>query len=394
MQPGCGGSQQSATETPPLTAADVVRNSGSYQQLWSFRGPPDGEQPDAGLTAFNGTFYGTTELGGNFGTPCNSCGTVYHITPDGKESVVYRFAGPPDGAFPEADLTVLGRRVYFFLGTTYSGGSGCSGSCGTVFKVWPNGRERVIYSFKGGADGSNPRGGVLALNGDLYYGTTWAGGSSGKGTIYQIQKDGREQVVHSFGSSAGDGAQPVGDLVLFNNELFGVTQTGGAHNAGTIFEIEPGSNREQIVHSFIRNPDGQTPVGLTAYNNVLYGATATGGAYKRGTVFAFDSKDRFILLYAFKGTPKGDGAYPEAPPTVVYGTLYGTTKGGGGHGDGTVYEMTKSGTELVLYSFGQPPDGVHPVAPLAYLNGYLFGTTINGGSGNRAYGTVFKVVRP
>ncbi|MGB8910309.1 MAG: choice-of-anchor tandem repeat GloVer-containing protein, partial [Candidatus Cybelea sp.] len=93
---------------------------------------PDGEEPSAGLTGFKGLLYGTTSLGGYDGSPCNACGTVYMITATGKERVLYRFAGPPDGEFPGSNLSEANGVLF---GTTYSGGSSsCSGHCGVVFK--------------------------------------------------------------------------------------------------------------------------------------------------------------------------------------------------------------------------------------------------------------------
>jgi uncharacterized repeat protein (TIGR03803 family) len=91
-----------------------------------------------------------------------------------------------------------------------------------------------------------------------------------------------------------------------------------------------------------------------------------------------------------------DGAGPEADMTNVGGTLYGTTVEGGTHSCGTTYEtcgtvftITTSGTERVLYSFAGGSDGQWPIAPLTNVGGTLYGTTRNGGAYDS--GTVFKI---
>ena len=54
-----------------------------------------------------------------------------------------------------------------------------------MFKVSTSGAENVLYRFKGGKDGANPQADLTNVNGTLY-GTTVAGGASGKGTVFRI----------------------------------------------------------------------------------------------------------------------------------------------------------------------------------------------------------------
>jgi uncharacterized repeat protein (TIGR03803 family) len=68
----------------------------------------------------------------------------------------------------------------------------------------------------------------------------------------------------------------------------------------------------------------------------------------------------------------------------VNGTLYGTTWTGGYYGGGTVYSISTSGAEKVLYSFRGGGDGASPESALIYVNGTLYGTTVNGGGSRRA----------
>jgi uncharacterized repeat protein (TIGR03803 family) len=70
----------------------------------------------------------------------------------------------------------------------------------------------------------------------------------------------------------------------------------------------------------------------------------------------------------------------------VNGTFYGTTAAGGAYDYGTIFSLTRSGIERVLYSFAEPPDGQNPRADLTAVNGKLFGTTAEGGAFTSGFG--------
>jgi uncharacterized repeat protein (TIGR03803 family) len=72
------------------------------------------------------------------------------------------------------------------------------------------------------------------------------------------------------------------------------------------------------------------------------------------------------------------------------GNLYGTTLDGGTYGYGTIFEVTSSGTETVLYSFANNgTDGGTPENSLLLdAAGNLYGTASVGGESN--CGVVFK----
>jgi uncharacterized repeat protein (TIGR03803 family) len=236
----------------------------------------------------NGNLYGTTFHGGPY-----QSGTVYEVTPSGTETVFYNFTGKTDGGDP-FDALVLDDNGNLY-GTTQYGGAhtNCAGGCGTVFKLAPDGTETVLYSFAGGSDGS-PWGGLVRDNEGNLYGTTWVGGSgcggAGCGTVFELNPTGTKTVLHSFNGS--DGASPRSELILDGNgNLYGTTYGGGAYSAGAVFELTPttgGQWTETLLHSFSGNQsDGSYPGGglLLGDNGKLYGTTQTGGAYGLGTVF-------------------------------------------------------------------------------------------------------------
>ncbi len=98
------------------------------------------------------------------------------------------------------------------------------------------------------------------------------------------------------------------------------------------------------------------------------------------------------VLHTFSGA--GDGADPSAGLTMDHaGNLYGTTIYGGGPGNGTVFKLTRSGSNWVLntlYSFTGGSDGGNPQARVIFgSDGSLYGTTSAGGY--QGYGTVFNL---
>ncbi len=96
----------------------------------------------------------------------------------------------------------------------------------------------MLYSFKGGMDGAQPYGGLLAMDGKLY-GTTTSGGASSNGTVFEMRESGKERVFHSFKGESADGSGPQAGLADLNGKLYGTTQNGGTSDNGTIFELTP-----------------------------------------------------------------------------------------------------------------------------------------------------------
>jgi uncharacterized repeat protein (TIGR03803 family) len=218
--------------------------AGAETKLHTFT-QSDGHQPYAPLTARAGALYGTTEAGGTTGCAQEGCGTVFKIDPaTGDESMVYEFASTPDGASPLAGLVAAGGAFY---GTTPWGGKADSG---TVFKVdIRTGAERVLHSFGGRGGGGGPTSGLIFANGALY-GTTSLGGtfnrnctdaeqSTGCGVIFKVDaKSGVETVLYRF-TGTKDGSDPTGGLIYQAGVFYGTTFAGGATGNGTVFSFVP-----------------------------------------------------------------------------------------------------------------------------------------------------------
>jgi uncharacterized repeat protein (TIGR03803 family) len=291
-----------------------VNALGLLKVLHNFTGGTDGANPSAGLISdAAGNLYGTTLYGGDLS--CNSgtgCGTVFKLTPSGKETVLYSFTGAADGRFPQAGLVAdVAGNLY---GTTiYGGDLSCNSGtgCGTVFKVDRAGAETVLYSFTGGTDGQFPYAGLVRDPAGDLFGTTSNGGASAYGTVFEVDKAGTETVLHSFAAGA-DGATPVAGLVIGGaGNLYGTTEGGGTHNSGTVFEVTA-SGTETVLHSFNGQSGGANPnAGLlrdSAGN--LYGTTLQGGVYLQGTVFKLKPRRR--------GWRRSGVSYRPAPPVLAH----------------------------------------------------------------------------
>jgi uncharacterized repeat protein (TIGR03803 family) len=211
-----------------------ISPSGSYTNLHSFVGRPnDGQGPAAGLVqGSDGNFYGTTEGGGTYGP-----GTVFRISPNGNYTNLYSFGSHPnDGAYSAAGL-VQGSDGNFYGTTTDGGSNNCQ--CGTVFRISPNGSYSNLYSFAGSpTDGNDPQSGLVQGGDGNFYGTTWAGGTSTNGNVFQISPSGSYSNLYSFGSFPNEGANPNAGLVQGSDgNFYGTTYFGGTAGAGIVFKL-------------------------------------------------------------------------------------------------------------------------------------------------------------
>ena len=362
-----------------ITNIAVSCSPDSDSILYSFSGAPgDGAEPWYGslLLANDGNFYGTTYLGGIY-----NGGTVFKITPAGVETVLWSFGNGNDGSAPYGSLIQASDGNFY--GTTNLGGLY---QHGTVFKITPAGVETVLWSFGNANDGDNPFGSLIQGSDGNFYGMTYQGGRNGGGTVFKITPAGVETTLWSFGSGS-DGSLPYGTLVLGSDgNFYGMNYQGGAHGEGTIFMITPAGS-ETVLWSFGGSGDGAHPGGtlILGSDGNFYGMTIEGGANGAGTVFKFTRDGDETVLHSFGS--QGDGIDPTG--ALIQGTdgnFYGMTCDGGLAGWGTIFEITPSGTETVLYSFGAGPngtgiDGQSPFGDLTLgLDGTFYGMTSRGGA--------------
>jgi len=318
--------------------------TGAY--LGGCGGHRDGGCPSGGVVRdASGALYGTTSYGGAFGG-----GTVFRLSPSPKppisgstpwnESILYSFSGS-DGAHPALGNLVLDPHGRLY-GTTMSGGlNNCSGTCGTVFQLVPNGGTwslRTIHYFAGPPnDGGVPYAGVTAGRLGQLYGTTAAGGTYGCGTVFRLTPSNSgtgwtETVLYNF-TGGTDGCAPWAGVAVDNlGNLYGATTRSGANSGGTIFELSPSDGGWTYSLVFAMTGFGGPNANLTLDKaGNLYGTTSADGAYGNGNVFEISPSNglwTYTSLYDF--TCQLDGCAPEGGVAIdAAGNLYGTTSGGG-----------------------------------------------------------------
>jgi uncharacterized repeat protein (TIGR03803 family) len=383
------GCSQGQIPSPPLTSsqAAVTPKITRYRVLLSFNGR-FGTHPTGSLAQFNKLLFGTATSGS-----ANGQGALFRVNPDGKDDrLLHSFKGGEGGCTPTGG-GVFASRGSSFYGTTTACGNATKG--GLVFSEYAGGNQfRVWHVFDLASDGGNPEGGLLPI-GSTLYGTTPNGGAHGQGTVYSLDtKTDAFSVLHTFGA-VKDAAGPVAALTELDGKLFGTSRDGGSDGVGAVYEFDPRSGTEKVLHSFDGTDGARPTAALLTWGGMLYGVTPRGGVSSAGILFKIDpTNGDETVLYNFG---HGDAIAPDGSLVVHKDALYGTTRRGGANGKdfGTVFRYTPATKSFdELYAFAGKPDGAHPRGGLLYLNvdrqEQLFGTTYDGG--NDDLGTVFSVV--
>ena len=260
----------------------------------------DGYDLSAGVTRDSaGDLYGTTAYTAN--PPYG--GLVYKVDAACNETVLYNFTGGADGGTPFAG--VIRDSAGNLYGTTYGGGNASCHppfndiiGCGVVYKLHPNSKETVLYSFcaqPNCADGANPYAGVIRDSTGNLYGTTQYGGTSSSGVVYKLDTSRNLTVLYNFCTQPNctDGGLPAAGVIRdASGNLYGTTYHGGAFGGGVVYKLDASGN-ETVLYSFCAQPncdDGENPyagVILDGKGN-LYGTADFGGKYNKGVVFKLE----------------------------------------------------------------------------------------------------------
>jgi uncharacterized repeat protein (TIGR03803 family) len=364
------------------TVFEIAKGTTTIKAVASFNGT-NGANPFGPVTFDgNGNLFGTTSGGGD----TNGDGTIFEIA-SGSTSiqVVAKFNGA-NGSSPEGTLAFDSSGNLF--GTTAAGGDAAGD--GTVFEIVKGAKAITHVANFAGTNGSSPLSGIrFDKNGNLF-GTTSGGGSSGKGTVFEILKG--TTAIKSLGSLNGTNGQAPQAGVTFDSvgNLFGTAAIGGSSGNGTVFEIASGSTTLKAVASFNGNQGlfSRSAVTIDKSGN-LFGTTSGGGTFNDGTVYEIAAGSSMIkTIGSFNGT---NGSAPQGDVVLdSSGNLFGTTPSGGANEKGTIYEIVKgSNTIKTLFSF----DGAHGADPQGGLTmdgkGNIFGATLSGGASGG--GVIFEI---
>jgi uncharacterized repeat protein (TIGR03803 family) len=241
----------------------------------------------------HGNLYGMTPLGGASGF-----GTIYQMKADAngnwKERIIHDFTGGADGLGGSAGRLILDSAGNLYGVATAGGANGS----GVAFELTPAGGNftfTTLYAFKGMPDAGFPYGALVFDRAGNLYGSTYYDGANDLGSVYQLTKSNgtwSEKVLYSF-RGGKDGSSPISNLVVDRaGNLWGTTSEGGAGcSCGTIVEVSNRNGRwsERVAYRFANTPDG----GF-AYNGMiadsagnLYGATVHGGTSGEGAIYEF-----------------------------------------------------------------------------------------------------------
>ena len=371
--------------------------------LYSFAGAPDSANPARRLIQdAAGNLYGVTTAGGIYGG-----GTAFELSPHNGtwvETVLHSFGGPGDGRIPSGTL------ILDNAGNLYGGAPPVVYKLSSDGQG--NWTETILKTFTGKPPLS-PIGALTMDTAGILYGATE--GVNGRGVIYRLSPPAKNSktgqwkyaLLYRFPRHKGNnGGGPTGDMVFDGSgNLYGTTNLGGANGQGSVFELSPAAKiwTENTLYSFEGLADGGNVVGSVIFDATgnLYGTAVSGGAHNAGVVFEVSPGTggwSETVLYSFTGG--SDGEDPIGPLTLHMGNLYGVTVCGGngpqcsdGNGDGVVFELSPSGggwTQKVLHAFSALPDGTLPQGGVMFdSSGNLYGTTFYGGSANN--GTVYKI---
>jgi uncharacterized repeat protein (TIGR03803 family) len=309
-----------------------VTTSGSQKIIYSFKTGTDGANPTGGLTlGTDGNFYGTTQQGGS-----KSMGTVFKVTPNGAFLILHNFNSFIDGAFPWGP-PILASDGNFY-GTT--SGGGINGN-GIVYKINQSGALAEVYKFDV-THGSYPIAPPTQGTDGFLYIPVSHGGTSYCGTILKLSTSGVVNNTYSFPCGSG-GSFPIGPLVQASDgNFYSTTQDGGSNGEGVIYQVTP-DLAVTVLHSFGTTfGDGTFPGAglLLATDGNYYGSTSDGGAHGDGTLFNTATTGTYSSLYSFNNTSNLTQTSPLAPPVqATNGILYGVTEFGGTSNNGTVYSL-------------------------------------------------------
>lgn len=352
----------------------MLDTTGNETVLYSFTGKADGSNPLSGVAADSaGNLYGTTAFGGPAGA-----GVLYKLDSAGSYTALYSFSGGAAGSEPYAGV-ILDQAGNIY-GTTYLGGEGA------VYKLDPTGDLTVLHTFTGGEDGGHPYSGVILDSAGALYGTTYSGGAAQAGVVYKLDPAGHLTVLHSF--AATDGYELYSGVIGDSAGLFGTTTSGGKYGAGVVYALNT-TGPDTVLYNFTGGADGGTPYAGVIRDEAgnLYGTTEVGGTGGAGVVYRLGAAGSLAVLYSFTGG--GDGANPSSGVIRdAAGNLYGTTKLGGTGGAGVVYRLDMASQLTVLYSFTGGADGAYPGSVIRDPAGNIYGTA---GGGAAGAGVVFKL---
>lgn len=318
------------------------------------------------------------------------------------ESTVHTFTNASPVGTVTADST---GNLYGALDWTSACQPGkATANCGAIFKLNSSGKETVLHTFSGLANGASPVAPLTRDSAGNLYGVTKQGGNPssafayGHGVVFKITTQGRFSVLHKFAASGSEGALPSGPLTIDSaGNLYGTTAQGGNsstscnNGCGVVFKVSS-KGVFSVLHAFAET-DGFLPRGNLILDSAgnIYGTTSNGGPDggfnpSNGVLFELTPHGQYTVLASFNW---GD-CFDDCSPTYIVRDSAANFFGigfdidSGGFNNGGIYEVNSVGTQSLVNNlcFGVDtacPDGAEPFGQIVESGGLLYGTAETGG---------------
>jgi uncharacterized repeat protein (TIGR03803 family) len=329
----------------------------NYTVAYNFGPSLQGVNPHGNLSlADNGKLYGMTYIGGSA-----NLGVLFEFDPTINSFTKKIDFSNGNGSNPFGNLLKASNGKLY--GMTSKGGTN---NLGVIFEYDP---ATNIYTVKVNmqtSSGSSPQGSLMQASNGKLYGVTSAGGINAGGALFEYDIS-SNVFTKKFDFSFSNGLNPSANLIQFSNgKLYGTTYAGGTSGQGVLFEYDPTTSVYIKKIDFTNtNNNGYTPTGalLNAANGKLYGTTINGGTNNHATIFEFDPLTSSYLK-KFDFATSANGTIPNGSLVLSNGKIYGMTSSGGANGLGVLFEY-----DLTTATFTKKTDfaGASGSVPLGSL---------------------------
>lgn len=344
-----------------------------------FEAGANGGRPYGSLVeAADGNLYGLTTVGGS-----NDFGVLFQFDPTSSNyTVKINFDDVALGASPQSSL-LLAKNGKLYGVTEYGG----TQSEGVLFEYDPatsSFSKKFDFNNNAGLTGKYPIGALIQASDGLLYGMNYTGGIGGVGALYKYDPATAAYSKEFDFHASSNGNVPAGALIQGSDKMiYGITQSGGLNNQGTIFQYDPALDDYKKKFDFDRNASGAIPAGnlVQTGDGRIYGTTLEGGTNDKGVLFEFDpATAAYKIKVTFDGT---NGSYPSGELIQLSnGKIYGMTREGGKSNAGVIFQFDPTTSAYVKkFEFDDNGNGKYPEGGLTQAaDGKLYGLTTTGGS--------------
>lgn len=352
-------------------------SNNTVTKLQDFTGSATGSNPySTPVQAADGHLYAMAYLGGT-----NNLGTLFQYDIAG-DTIIKKidFNGSGNGRNPFGNLMLASNGKLY--GQLPFGGSA---GAGLIFEFNASSSSFTkLFEWSANQNGRVPFGSLMQASNQELYGLTYSGGINNSGVLFEYSISGNAYTKKLDFGSAINGSNPYGNLVLANNlKMYGMTYQGGAENSGVIFSFDPVQQTYKKQVDFKSALHGSNSYGslIQASNGKLYGMLYQGGDYGYGSIIEYDLvQDTCIKLFDFDGSNSGRNPYGDLLQ-ASNGKLYGMTPYGGTDDYGVLFEFDIASKQYQKLHDFNGADGGSPFGTLLqHNNGRLYGLTYNGGS--------------